>query len=218
MNLIAPEAEGGRRIILGVAGGSGSGKTTIVRAITGRFQKNTVAVIHHDQYYKDRSRLDPADREHINYDHPDALETTLLIRHLRHLRAGRSVQIPVYDFATHTRTSESKTVYPTPVVIVDGILVLSDESLRRELDIKVFVATEPDLCLMRRLSRDIAERGRTLESVLEQYRTTVRPMHVRFVEPSRRHADIVVPEGGNSEVAVDLLATKIAAVLDRARD
>ncbi len=200
-------------IIIGVAGGTGSGKTTVVQEIIRNLGNDQVTVIQHDSYYRDRSHIPPAERESINYDHPDALETSLLVRHLEELCSGRAVEIPIYDFTTHTRKSATKTVYPKKVIIVEGILILVDEALRDLMDIKVFVDTDDDTRFIRRLQRDLSERGRTLESVIQQYMSTVKPMHMEFVEPSKRYADLLVPEGGYNQVAVDVLVAKIKAII-----
>jgi len=184
-----------RPVVVGVAGGSGSGKTTVVRSILHQLRPDRVSVIHHDSYYWDYSHLPPDTRARINFDHPDALETSLLVAHLQELLEGRSVEVPVYDFTTHTRTDETVHVRPTEAIIVDGILVLAVPELRRLMDIKIFVDTDADVRFIRRLERDLDERGRSVKSVIEQYQTTVRPMHLEFVEPSKRHADILVPEG-----------------------
>jgi uridine kinase len=200
-------------IILGVAGGSGSGKTTVVRAMVRSLGREQVAVIHHDAYYRDTSHLTLEQRRLINYDHPDALETELLVEHLRELRAGRPAAVPVYDFAEHARLQQREHVLPHKVIIVDGLLILWDSQLRALMDIKVFVDTDADLRFIRRLERDIRERGRSAESVITQYLQTVRPMHLEFVEPSKRYADIIVPQGGHNLVAVDMLVTKVRSVL-----
>jgi uridine kinase len=200
-------------IILGVAGGSGSGKTTVVRAMVRNLGSEQVAVIHHDAYYRDTSHLTLEERRLINYDHPDSLETELLVEHLRELRAGRPAAVPVYDFSEHARLPQRQHVLPRKVVIVDGLLILWDAQLRGLMDIKVFVDTDADLRFIRRLERDIRERGRSAESVIAQYAQTVRPMHLEFVEPSKRYADLIVPQGGHNVVAVDMLVTKVRAVL-----
>jgi uridine kinase len=206
--------ESRRPIIVGVAGGTGSGKTTIVREMLKGIDPDNVLLIQHDAYYKDRSHLPREERANINYDHPNALETSLLIRHLKQILAGESADIPIYDFVTHTRKSECRTVKPCKVIVVEGILILADPSLRELFDIKVFVDTDPDIRFIRRLERDIAERGRTRESVVAQYMQTVRPMHLEFVEPSKRYADVIVPEGGHNLVAVDMIVTKIRSVIE----
>lgn len=197
------------RVLLGVAGGSGSGKTTVVKEILRRLHPLAVSVIHHDSYYADLSHLPFEERVGMNFDHPDALETGLLVDHLTRLREGLAVDVPVYDFSTHTRTHETRRVEPTGVIIVDGILVLADPRLRGLLDIKVFVDTDADIRFIRRLRRDQRDRGRSLESVVEQYLTTVRPMHLAFVEGSRAFADIIIPEGGRNRVAIDLLVSRL---------
>jgi uridine kinase len=199
---------------VGVAGGTGSGKTTIVEEMLRGIDPNNVLLIQHDSYYKDRSHLPSHERANINYDHPDALETSLLIQHLKQLLAGQAASIPIYDFVTHTRKPESRNVPPCKVIVVEGILILAEPSLRELFDIKVFVDADPDLRFIRRLERDIAERGRTRESVVAQYLHTVRPMHLEYVEPSKRYADVIVPEGGHNLVAVDMIVTKIRSVIE----
>ena len=201
-------------IVIGVAGGSGSGKTTVVREIVRHLGPDQVAVIHHDSYYRDTGHLPLQERMGINYDHPDALETELLVRHVRALQAGETVDVPVYDFTMHTRAAEVQRTPPRKAIIVDGLLILFDRELRELMDVKVFVDTDADLRFIRRLSRDLKERGRSVDSVVEQYTSTVRPMHLEFVEPSKRYADLIIPEGGFNHVAVDMLITKIRAVLD----
>lgn len=200
------------RILLGVAGGSGSGKTTVVEEILRSIRTFPVSVIHHDAYYRDLAHRPFEERAEVNFDHPDALETELLVEHLTRLRAGEGVDVPVYDFSTHTRTDRIQRVEATGVIIVDGILVLADPRLRDLLDIKVFVDTDPDIRFIRRLQRDVRERGRSLESVVEQYLRTVRPMHLAFVEGSRAYADIIIPEGGRNQVAIDLLVWRLRTV------
>ena len=202
-----------RPVIIGVAGGSGSGKTTVVRSIMGELGTDEVTVIHHDSYYRDTSHLTLDERQAINYDHPDSLETELLVEHLKELRAARAVQLPVYDFAAHARLPQREHVQPRKVIIVDGLLILWDPQLRALMDIKVYVDTDSDLRFIRRLERDIRERGRSAESVIQQYTRTVRPMHLEFVEPSKRYADVILPEGGHNPVAIDMLVTKVRAVL-----
>ena len=199
-------------IILGVAGGSGSGKTTIVREIVQALGPDRISVIHHDSYYCDRSSVPAEERESLNYDHPDALETRLLVRHLEELRAGRAVEVPVYDFSTHTRTERVEHVHPRPIVIVEGILILAERALRELMDIRVFVRTDADLRVIRRIERDVAQRERSLESVVEQYVKTVRPMHLEFVEPSERWAHVIIPEGGHNRVGVEMLIARIRAL------
>ncbi len=200
------------RILLGVAGGSGSGKTTVVEEIIRGLHPFPVSVIHHDSYYRDLADRPFEERVDVNFDHPDALETELLVEHLTRLRNGEGVDVPVYDFATHTRTQRVQRVEATGVIVVDGILVLAETRLRDLLDIKVFVDTDADIRFIRRLRRDMRERGRSLESVVEQYKTTVRPMHQAFVEGSRAFADIIIPEGGRNQVAIDLLVSRLRMV------
>ncbi|NIP56545.1 MAG: uridine kinase [Gemmatimonadetes bacterium] len=210
----------GEPVVLGVAGGSGAGKTTVVRRIVQGVEADggEVVVIHHDAYYRDFSHLPPEERDRVNFDHPEALETTLLVEHLHDLMGGRAVEIPVYDFTTHTRTDETRRVSPADAVIVDGILVLADPGLRELTEIKIFVDTDPDIRFIRRLRRDMEERDRSLDSVIRQYTRTVRPMHVEFVEPSKRYADVIIPEGGHNRVAVQMvLDTVRSTVRERGR-
>jgi len=203
-----------RPILVGVAGGTGSGKTTVVEEILKGLNGSSVSLIQHDSYYRDRSHVPSGERGKINYDHPDALETSLLIEHLNQLLAGLPAEVPIYDFATHTRRPECRRVEPSKVIVVEGILILADPGLRSLFDIKIFVDTDADIRFIRRMERDIAERGRTRESVVKQYVDTVRPMHLEFVEPSKRYADVIVPEGGHNRVAVDMLITKMRSVLE----
>jgi uridine kinase len=200
-------------IIIGVAGGSGSGKTTVVKSIVRSLGKGQVTVVHHDSYYRDASHLSSDERHAINYDHPDALETELLVAHLEQLRSGQAVEVPTYDFTTHSRLAETETAEPRKVIIVDGLLILWDKRIRDLMDIKVFVDTDADIRFIRRLSRDLEERGRAAESVIKQYLATVRLMHLEFVEPSKRYADLIMPEGAHNRVAVDMLLTKVRSIL-----
>jgi uridine kinase len=200
-------------IIIGVAGGTGSGKTTVAREIYRQFQDMSVVMIEQDAYYKDQSHLTFEERIKTNYDHPLAFDNDLLIEHLECLRRRESIEKPVYDYKLHTRAKETIQVEPRDVIILEGILILEDERLRNLMDIKVFVDTDADVRVIRRMLRDIAERGRTMDSVVEQYLTVVRPMHMQFIEPTKRYADIIVPEGGHNRVAIDLLTTKINTVL-----
>jgi uridine kinase len=195
------------RVTVGVAGGSGSGKTTVVRRIVESLGPDDVTVLDHDRYYRDRNDLRFEERAALNYDHPDALETELMVRHVRELRAGRAIQVPKYDFARHARLPETEPFVPRRALIVEGILVFTSAELRQLMDVKVFVDTDSDTRFIRRLVRDVADRGRTMESVIEQYQGTVKPMHLEFVEPSKRYADVIVPIGGQNTVAVDLLLT-----------
>lgn len=200
-------------LFLGVAGGSGSGKTTVVERIMSGLAPHPVSLIHHDAYYYDYGHLTLDERAQINFDHPASLETDLLVEHLDRLRAGETVNLPLYDFKTHTRREQTERAVPTPVVIVDGILVLADRSIRKRLDIKIFVDTDADIRFIRRLERDMEHRGRSLQSVVQQYTTTVRPMHLEFVEPSKRYADVIVPVGAENDVAIDMVVTKLREVL-----
>ena len=202
-------------LVIGVAGGSGSGKTTVVRRIIESIGDEQVTVLEHDRYYRDRNDLRLEERAALNYDHPDSLETDLLVRHLHALRAGRAVEIPTYDFARHARQSTTMPALPRKAIIVEGILIFADAPLRDLMDVKVFVDADDDTRFIRRLQRDIAERGRTVSSVIEQYLGTVKPMHLEFVEPSKRYADIIIPQGGHNTVAVDLLLTLIRSVAGR---
>lgn len=202
-----------RPVVLGVAGGSGSGKSTVVREVRRILGKNVTSVLHHDAYYRDLSNLPFEARVGVNFDHPSALETELMVEHVRALLAGEAVDVPTYDFTTHTRAAATECRHPTPVLILDGILVLADPRLRETMDLKVFVDTEADIRLLRRIRRDVVRRGRTADSVVAQYEATVRPMHLEFVEPSKRYADMVVPEGGFNRVAVDLLVTRLRALM-----
>jgi uridine kinase len=199
-------------LIIGVAGGSGSGKTTVVRRIVESIGDEQVTVLEHDRYYRDRNDLRLEERAALNYDHPDSLETDLLVQHVEALRRGEAVQVPTYDFARHARQSETRLVAPHRAIIVEGILIYTDAALRRLMDVKVFVDTDDDTRFIRRLQRDIAERGRTVASVIEQYLGTVKPMYLEFVEPSKRYADIILPQGGHNAVAVDMLMTLIRSL------
>jgi uridine kinase len=198
--------------VIGVAGGSGSGKTTVVRRIVDSLEPGHVTLLDHDRYYRDRNDLRLEERAALNYDHPDALETDLMVRHVRALKAGQPVDVPQYDFTRHARLAEVETFAPRRVLIVEGILVFTDAPLRELMDIKVFVDTDSDTRFIRRLMRDVAERGRTMESVVDQYQSTVKPMHLEFVEPSKRYADVIIPLGGQNTVAVDLLLTMLRSV------
>ena len=201
--------------VIGVAGGSGSGKTTVVRRIVESIGDEQVTVLEHDRYYRDRNDLRLEERSALNYDHPDSLETDLLVRHVEALRAGETVNVPVYDFARHARQPDTRTVSPRRALIVEGILIYTDAALRRLMDVKVFVDTDDDTRFIRRLQRDISERGRTVQSVIDQYLGTVKPMHLEFVEPSKRYADIIIPQGGHNAVAIDMLLTLIRGLTAR---
>ena len=196
-------------LIIGISGGTGSGKTTVANRILESVRASEVVFIQQDSYYRNLKDL-PLDYRHVaNFDHPDALDNDLLVNHIRKLRAGESVELPIYDFRTHTRANETRSVEPRPIVIVEGILIFADPRLLEQLDIKVFVDTPDDIRFIRRLQRDMNERGRTLDSVIEQYVGTVRPMHIQFVEPSKRYADVIIPEGGHNLVSIDLISGKI---------
>jgi uridine kinase len=201
--------------VIGVAGGSGSGKTTVVRRIRESLGDDQVSLLEHDKYYRDRSDLPFEERTALNYDHPDSLETDLLVQHVEQLRAGDSVDVPVYDFARYERKEETTRVPARRAIIVEGILIFADPELRRSMDVKVFVDADDDTRFIRRLQRDISERGRTVQSVIDQYLGTVKPMHLEFVEPSKRYADIIIPLGGHNTVAIDMLLTLIRSMAAR---
>lgn len=200
-------------IIIGVAGGTGSGKTTVSQEILRRVGAERIVFIQHDSYYRDRSHLSLEERARLNYDHPDSLESEFLVSHLQQLRAGQPVEIPVYDFTIHTRTDEARCVEPKWVILVEGILIFAEPALREMFDVKIWVDTDADVRFIRRLRRDITERGRTVESVIEQYEETVRPMHLEFAEPSKRYADVIIPEGGFNTVAMDMVVARILEML-----
>lgn len=202
-----------RAVLIGIAGGSASGKTLVASRIWESLGTDRVLIVKQDSYYRDLSQLSPAERARQNFDHPDAFDASLLLDHLHTLLEGGYVEEPIYDFTEHRRLPETRRVGGVPVIVLEGILILSDQRLRDLMDIKVYVETDADVRLLRRVRRDVGERGRTVISVLHQYERSVRPMHLQFVEPSKRYADIIIPEGGNNKVAVDLLRTKIAAVL-----
>jgi uridine kinase len=200
-------------IIIGIGGGTGSGKTTVAKEVRKHFPEESVVIIHHDSYYLDRSELSPKQRELINYDHPDSFDNALLIDHLNRLRSAQAIEKPIYDFDTHTRRKQTIMVRPARIILLEGILVLAEDSLRNLMDIKLYVDTDADERFIRRLRRDIVDRGRTVDQVIEQYLKTVRPMHLQFVETSKRYADVIIPEGGQNLVAVDLITTKIRDIL-----
>lgn len=200
-------------LVIGIAGGSGSGKTTVVQTILQRVGADKIALLQHDSYYKDLSRLPAAQHLDVNFDHPNSLETELLIQHIAALRAGQAVEVPIYDFSTDRRTSQTYTLAPKRVILVEGILIFTEPKLREMCDVKIFVDTDADLRFIRRLERDIHERGRTADSVIAQYQRTVRPMHLEFVEPSKRYADIIIPEGGFNTAAMDMVVARIEALL-----
>lgn len=200
-------------IVFGVGGGTASGKTTVAQKVLGAVGASQVAYVPHDAYYRDMSHLHIDERAGLNYDHPDSLETELLIEHIGRLLKGESVDIPVYDFTDHRRTNETRLVEPCPIILIDGILIFYDQGLRELMDIKIFVDTDPDVRFIRRLQRDMHERGRSLDSIISQYLDTVRPMHMEFVEPSKRHADVVIPHGGLNKVAMDMVIARLMAML-----
>ena len=200
-------------LIIGVTGGSASGKTSVSQAILSMFKDENIAMIEHDSYYKDQSQLTFEERTKTNYDHPLAFDTDYLVAQLKELRNGRAVDIPTYDYANHTRSEKTYRQEPVDVLIVEGILVLENEKLRNLMDIKVFVDTDDDVRILRRIRRDIEERGRTLDSVITQYMDAVKPMYHQFIEPTKRYADVIIPEGVSNTVGVDILTTKIASIL-----
>jgi len=207
-----------RPIIIGVAGATGSGKTTVSQTILRRVGEERIAYIPHDAYYRDLAHLPSNLRKQINFDHPDSLETGLLVEHLGWWRQGRPIEVPIYDFTAHIRTHHTRHVEPGRVALVEGILVFAEPGLREMFDVKLYVDTDADICFIRRLRRDIAERGRTMESVVEQYLSTVRPMHLEFVEPSKRYADVIIPEGGYNQVALDMVVAQIERLLSESGD
>ena len=202
-----------RPLLIGIAGGTGSGKSTVARKIADGLPADSVAVIDHDSYYRDRSDLSFDARSRLNFDHPDSLDTDLLVEHLEALRGGRGVDVPNYDFKTHSRLAERRRVEPPRILIVEGILVFVEERVRSLLDVKIFVDTDADIRVFRRIRRDLEQRGRSFQQVREQYYATVRPMHLQFVEPSKRWADLIVPEGGDNHIAIDLILGKLRHVL-----
>ena len=202
-------------LIIGVAGGSGSGKTTVVRHIIDTIGEENIVLLQHDSYYRDLKHLPFEERSKQNFDHPSSLETELMIRHIEALKEGYHVEVPIYDFSKHVRKEESREVYPKKVILVDGILIFSEKGLRKQMDIKLYVDTDDDIRLLRRIRRDILERDRELQNVLKQYEEYVRPMHLEFVEPSKRYADIIIPRGGQNEVALQMVTARIQEELNR---
>ena len=200
-------------LVIGIAGGSGSGKTTVAQEILQRVGPDRIAFLQHDSYYKDLSGLPPAQRAEVNFDHPNSLETELLTEHIASLRDGKAVEVPIYDFSTHSRTAKTYTVQLRRVILVEGILIFTEAALRNMFDVKIYVDTDSDLRFIRRLERDITERARTTESVIKQYQLTVRPMHMEFVEPSKRYADVIIPEGGHNTAALDMVVARVEALL-----
>ncbi len=200
-------------LVIGLAGGSGSGKTTVAQGILQRVGRENIAFLQHDSYYKDLGSLPPNQHDEVNFDHPDSLDTELLIQHVKQLKAGQAVEVPIYDFSKDRRTERTFSVQPRSVILVEGILIFVEAELRKLFDIKIFVDTDPDIRFIRRLERDITERGRSTESVIKQYLATVRPMHLDFVEPSKRYADIIIPEGGFNTAALDMVVARIKSLL-----
>jgi uridine kinase len=200
-------------VVIGIAGGSGSGKTTVLNHIIGEVGPDPIAILDHDAYYRDLSHLSPEKRARFNFDHPDALETALMTEHLDALIKGEAIEKPVYDFTTHIRAEKTETVAPRPVIIIEGILVLAESSLEERMDIKIYVDAADDIRLMRRVRRDLQERDRSIEGILRQYERTVRPMHLEFVEPSKREADVIIPRGGHNQVAIQMVMSRIQELL-----
>ena len=200
-------------IVIGIAGGSGSGKTTVANVILQRVGADRIAYLPHDAYYRDLTHLPPIQRAQVNFDHPESLETELMIEHIQRLRAWQAIDLPVYDFSRHRRTDQTIHIEPQRVIMVEGILIFAEAELRKLFDVKIFVDTDSDVRLIRRIQRDINERGRTIELVINQYSSTVRPMHLEFVEPSKRYADVIIPEGGLNTVAMDMVIARIGNLL-----
>lgn len=200
-------------IVIGVSGGTGSGKSTVAKAIFQSLPSENILIIEQDAYYKDQSELTFDERIKTNYDHPLAFDTPLLIEHLKSLCQYESIEKPIYNFAKHNREKETITVEPRDIIILEGIMILEDKSLRDLMDIKIFVDTDADVRIIRRITRDITERGRTLESVIDQYLTTVKPAHDQFIEPNKKFADLIIPEGGYNKVAIDIMTTKVMAIV-----
>jgi len=204
-------------LVIGIAGGTGSGKTTVSNEILERVGRNRIVFLQHDAYYRDLSHLPITKRAEINFDHPDSLESELLVEHIKKVKAGEPVEIPVYSFKTHSRTSQTIKTEAKPMILVEGILIFYEPKLRNLFDVKIYVDTDPDIRFIRRLKRDINERGRTVSSVMDQYLNTVRPMHLEFVEPSKRYADVIIPEGGFNTVALDMVVARIEELLAQER-
>lgn len=204
-----------RPILIGITGGTGSGKSTVSREIFKAIHENDICIIEQDSYYKDQSHLTLEERVKTNYDHPFAFDNELLINHLKRLSRGEAIDKPIYDFENHNRKKETIRVMPKDIIVLEGILILSEEDIRDLLDIKIFVDTDSDVRVIRRIMRDIRDRGRTLDSVVNQYMATVRPAHLQFIEPTKRYADIIIPEGGHNKVAIDIIITKINSILKK---
>lgn len=203
-----------RPLLIGITGGTGSGKSTVTREIVNSLPKESITIIEQDAYYKDQSNLTYEERVKTNYDHPDAFDTKLLVQHLNMLLNGQAIEKPMYDFSIHNRKKETERVEPRDIIILEGIMILQEVEIRDILDIKVYVDTDADVRIIRRIVRDMNERGRTLESVINQYLNVVKPMHLQFVEPAKRYADIIIPEGGYNKVAIDILVTKVLSILN----
>ncbi len=206
------------RVTIGVAGGTGSGKTTVSNALLERVGARHIAYIPHDAYYRGLSEIPRAEDEIVNFDHPDSLDTALMIQHIKQLQRGEAVNIPVYDFTVHRRTDQTRLIAPQPIILIEGILIFAEPALRELFDVRIFVDTDPDIRFIRRLKRDVAERGRTVDSVIHQYLTSVRPMHLEFVEPSKRYADVIIPEGGYNLVAIEMVADRIRSIMQSANE
>ncbi|MCP4144078.1 MAG: uridine kinase [bacterium] len=200
-------------VIIGIAGGTGSGKTTVAMKVRDVAPVRSVEIIHHDSYYHHKPELSFDDRAKINYDHPNAFDTALLVDHIGQLKAGNSVEAPIYDYATHSRVEDTRLVEPADVIFIEGILVLESEALRNLMDIRLYIGVDPDERFIRRMQRDVKQRGRSLDSVVNQYLNVVRPMHQQFVNPTKKFAHLIIPEGGHNSVAIDLIATKISNIL-----
>ncbi len=207
-------AEAKNIILIGIAGGTGSGKTTLADKVVDSFGRDEVSILRHDNYYKRHDEMSYEDRSKLNYDHPDAFDTELLCEHIRELKKGNAIQMPVYDYTIHNRSDRTILVEPAPVIVLEGILIFAEPSLCELMDIRVFVDTDADVRILRRIVRDVRERGRSLDSVINQYLTTVKPMHEQFVEPSKRRADIIIPEGGENTVALEMLIQRVRKHLD----
>ncbi|MCT4595053.1 MAG: uridine kinase [Anaeromicrobium sp.] len=202
-----------RPIVIGITGGTGSGKSTVAKAVFESLPQTNISIIEQDSYYKDQTHISMEERVKTNYDHPLAFDTDLLNKHLVDLLNNKPIEKPIYNFSKHTRETKTVTVYPKDIIILEGIMILEDEKLRELMDIKIFVDTDADVRIVRRITRDINERGRTLESVISQYLSTVRPAHLQFIEPSKRYADIIIPEGGYNKVAIDIMVSKVKSII-----
>ena len=207
-------AEAKNTILIGIAGGTGSGKTTLADKVVDSFGRDEVSILRHDNYYKRHDEMNYEDRSKLNYDHPDAFDTELLCEHIKELKKGKAIQMPVYDYTIHNRSDKTILVEPAPVIVLEGILIFAEPSLCELMDIRVFVDTDADVRILRRIVRDVKDRGRSLDSVINQYLTTVKPMHEQFVEPSKRRADIIIPEGGENAVALEMLIQRVRKHLE----